>query len=98
LTSLVAAIILIHVTNNVTSRSRSAHRRRLDASTQSVAHADRLHGVLTAALLNDPTLASNPYFEDAMLRASELVGEMNDDLDDVMTAALEDGFGPEDFE
>jgi hypothetical protein len=68
-------------------------QRELTNSYASLRSAEALRDMLVANPLPD-----NPYYDDAVQRADELAGEMQDDLDDVMTRALEAGYGPADFD
>jgi hypothetical protein len=78
---------------NTTYRPTVARfQRELAISYASLRNAEALRDMLVA----NP-LPGNAYYDDAVQRADELAGEMQDDLDDVMTRALEAGFGPEDF-
>jgi hypothetical protein len=78
---------------NTTHRPTLARlQRELAISYASLRNAEALRDMLAANALE-----GNAYYDDAMQRADELAGEMQDDLDDVMTRALEAGFSPEDF-
>lgn len=60
-------------------------------------HSRNLAEALVRMLADNP-LPGNPYYDDAVQRADELLGEMEDDVEFHMTAAVAAGFGPEDFE
>jgi hypothetical protein len=67
-------------------------QRELDLAYSSLRNAEALRD-----LLADNPLPGNGYYDDAVQRADELAGEMQDNLDDVMERAFYAGFGPEDF-
>jgi hypothetical protein len=85
--------------NTTTDRhSRSYHKRMLNTADFSAMHAEKLFTVLQAAHNTDAALSDNPYFMDALQAARNLYDEMDADRDYRIEAAIEDGFGPEDFE
>lgn len=83
---------------NTDRHSKSYHRRQIDAAYNSARMADQACDALTEAGNRDGSLWQNPYWVDLVAKARSLADEMADDIDHTITAAMVDGFGPEDFE
>jgi len=71
-----------------------SHKRAISASSRSLADATELLDGLEKVFAAN---TKNYYAREAVEHAAQLVAEMEDDLDASMTAAIEAGYGPEDF-
>jgi hypothetical protein len=67
-------------------------RRGIESASASLNHAANLLDMLKAH-----PLTGNPYYDDAVERAAQLVAEMDEDQSYWFEQAMESGFGPEDF-
>ena len=86
------------MTTTTDRHSKSYHKRMLGTASYSSRMADQVCDALTEAGNRDGSLYDNSYFVDTIREARERADEMAADIDCRITAAIEDGFTPEDFE